>query len=306
MKKIERLIAIVMILLQKETVSASEFSKLFGVTPRTIQRDMDSLLYANIPIFAKHGPSGGYSLMESYKLDKRLFNQKDIENMVIAVSGFDELIMDPEIQLTLEKIKGMGIHPPFIQLEFSFYEWIGRSELQQEIVQIRHAIAHHYLLEFDYIDKNGKDSMRCIEPYKLLYRERFWYIQGYDVNKNIFRIFKITRMSNIIKKALFSSRIEYEKLPDIQKISHTDSDNLKIKLLISPSIRDQFVERFGITCINRHDHNKYIATIFLPDNQYSYQYLLGFGNKIEIIEPQSYIINFINFIKNTLNVYKIT
>ena len=304
MKKIERLIALVMILLQKETVSAAEFSQLFGVTPRTIQRDMDSLLYAGIPIFAKHGPSGGYSLMETYKLDKRLFNQKDIENMMIALSGFDELIMDPEIQLTLEKIKGMSTQPPLVQLDFSFYEWIGRSELQQDILQIKYAIAQHHLLEFDYVDQNGKASRRRIEPYKLHYRERFWYVQGYDVNKNTFRLFKITRMSNIIKKALFSSRLEYETLPDFKRINHIEQNNLKIKLLISSSIRDQFVERFGKDCITPHDQNKSIAIIFLPDNQYAYQYLLGFGNKIEIIEPQTFIFNFIDFLKDTLNVYK--
>lgn len=62
-----------MILLQKETVSAKESSQLFGVTPRTIQIDMGSLLYAGMPILAKHGNSGGHSLIETYKLDKRLF-----------------------------------------------------------------------------------------------------------------------------------------------------------------------------------------------------------------------------------------
>ncbi|MED3737092.1 helix-turn-helix transcriptional regulator [Virgibacillus pantothenticus] len=72
MKKIERLISIVMILLQKEVVSASEFSRLFNVTKRTIQRDMETLSYANIPIYAKYGAEGGHALMEEYKFDKRL------------------------------------------------------------------------------------------------------------------------------------------------------------------------------------------------------------------------------------------
>lgn len=77
MQKIERLISIIMILLQKEVVSATEFSHLFHVTKRTIQRDMETLSYANIPIYAKHGHKGGYALMEEYKFDKRLLNRKD-------------------------------------------------------------------------------------------------------------------------------------------------------------------------------------------------------------------------------------
>lgn len=304
MKKIERLIAIVMILLEKETVSSKKLSHVFGVTPRTIQRDMDTLLYAGIPIFSRQGPTGGYSLMATYKFDKRLFNQQDIENMVIALSGFDRLIIDSEIQVTLEKIKSMSIHPPLIQLDFSFYEWSGRAEFYEEIIKIKHAISNQFTVGFEYIDRSGVPSLRHIEPYKLHYREQFWYLQGYDINKGAFRIFKITRMSHIRKKHPFSSRLEYVKLPELKKEMTSKQNDIVVKLSISPSIRDQFVERFGRDCISQTGNNNYLANILLPDNHYTYQYLLGFGNKIKIIEPQSFIFNFTNFLRETLDFYK--
>lgn len=103
MKKVERLISIVMILLQKEIVSATEFAHLFNVSKRTIQRDMEALGYANIPIYAEHGADGGYALMNEYKLDKRLINSQDVENILISLGGYDQLITNPDIQMTIQK-----------------------------------------------------------------------------------------------------------------------------------------------------------------------------------------------------------
>lgn len=106
MKKIERLISIVMILLQKETVSVTEFSRLFHVTKRTIQRDMEALSYANIPIYAEYGTEGEYALMKEYKFDKRLLNSKDIENILVDLGGFEQLITNQDVQTTIQKING--------------------------------------------------------------------------------------------------------------------------------------------------------------------------------------------------------
>ena len=75
-----------------KNVSASEFSELFNVSKRTIQRDMEALSYAGIPIYAEYGSKGGYAIMEEYKFDKRLLNHNDIENILIALEGFEGLI----------------------------------------------------------------------------------------------------------------------------------------------------------------------------------------------------------------------
>lgn len=127
-EKIERLISIVMILLQKETVSATEFSRLFHVTKRTIQRDMEALSYANIPIYAEYGAEGGYALMKEYKFDKRLLNSKDIENILVALGGFEQLITNQDVQTTIQKIKGMTSTDISPTLDLTFYDWPGEDK----------------------------------------------------------------------------------------------------------------------------------------------------------------------------------
>jgi predicted DNA-binding transcriptional regulator YafY len=302
MKKIERLISIVMILLQKEVVSASEFSRLFNVTRRTIQRDMEALSYANIPIYAEYGAEGGYALMEEYKFDKRLLNHKDIENIFIALGGFEGLITNQEIQTTIQKIKGMTSADISPKLNLSFYEWAGRSQMNEDILFIKQAIENHWLLKFEYVDQAGNISHRIVEPYKLHLSEMHWYLFGYSLERENYRTFKLTRITNIQTDGYFVPRPE--KVLE-EKRQHNEQQNLvSVQLMIDVAVKDQFIERYGKNAVTKVTTRSYLTTIELPENQFAYQFLAGFGNKVKIIEPKSFITNYLNFLEEAVKLYK--
>lgn len=65
--KIDRQIGILSILLQKDTVTASYLAEQFEVSRRTINRDIEDLCKAGIPVVTKQGINGGISIMEDYK-----------------------------------------------------------------------------------------------------------------------------------------------------------------------------------------------------------------------------------------------
>jgi predicted DNA-binding transcriptional regulator YafY len=98
--KIERLINIIMLLLENDTISANSLAQRFGVSKRTILRDMDSLILAQ-------GPKGGFGIMDSYKFNKRLLTEFDIQNILIALSGLSEFTADKETALTIDKLKSL-------------------------------------------------------------------------------------------------------------------------------------------------------------------------------------------------------
>lgn len=302
MKKIERLISIVMILLQKEVVSASEFSRLFHVTKRTIQRDMEALSYANIPIYAKYGAEGGYALMEEYKFDKRLLNHKDIENILIALGGFEQLITNQEIQTTILKIKGMTSADISPKLDLTFYDWAGRSQIEEAILFIKQAIEKNWLLKFEYVDQKGNITSRIVEPYKMHLREMHWYLFGYSLEREDYRTFKLTRITNIQKDGFFVPRSD--KVLEQEK-QHNEQQNLvSVELLIDVAVRDQFIERYGNNAVTKVTSRSYLATIELPMNQFAYQFLAGFGNKVKMIKPKAFIAKYLNFLEDTVKLYK--
>lgn len=302
MKKVERLISIVMILLQKEVVSASEFSRLFNVTKRTIQRDMEALSYANIPIYAEYGPEGGYALMEGYKFDKRLLNHMDIENILVALGGFEGLITNQEIQSTIQKIKGMASADVSPTLDLTFYDWPGRSLIKEEILFIRQAIENNWLLKFEYVDQIGNKTYRLVEPYKVHFREMHWYLFGYSLERKDYRTFKLTRILNIQKDGFFVPRTDREFKHEKQ---HNEQKNLvNVQLSIDIAVRDQFIERYGKNAVIKETARSYLATIELPENQYAYQFLAGFGNKVKIIKPKGFIEKYVNFLERAVELYK--
>lgn len=193
-----------MILLQKKSVSASEFSRLFNVSKRTIQRDMETLSYARIPVYATYGAEGGYALMVDYKFDKRLLNNSDIENILVALSGFEQLITNQEIQTTIQKIKGMTSADISPKYDLSFYDWTGRRQIKEDVSFIRQAIENNWLLKFEYVDQKGNITYRSVEPYKLHLSEMHWYLIGFSLEREDYRTFKLTRITNIEKEGFFS------------------------------------------------------------------------------------------------------
>ena len=76
--KIDRLIGILSILLQKEKTTAPELAERFEVSRRTINRDIEELCMAGIPIQTTQGSGGGISIMEGFSMDRTLLTSKDM------------------------------------------------------------------------------------------------------------------------------------------------------------------------------------------------------------------------------------
>ena len=62
--KIQRLISIITILLDKKRIGAQELAEMFEVSTRTIYRDIDAINMAGIPICSTSGVGGGFEIMQ--------------------------------------------------------------------------------------------------------------------------------------------------------------------------------------------------------------------------------------------------
>ena len=87
--KIERLLLIIIYLLNHKRVSAKTLSNQFDVSVRTIQRDIDTLTLAGFPIISFVGIDGGYEIDEQYKMHIQLADDQDYEIILSALKGFN-------------------------------------------------------------------------------------------------------------------------------------------------------------------------------------------------------------------------
>ena len=89
--KIERLIGILSILLQKDKVTSSELAEKFEVSRRTILRDIDTLNISGIPIVSDRGNGGGISIMDGYRIDRTLLSSDDMQAILSGLRSLDSV-----------------------------------------------------------------------------------------------------------------------------------------------------------------------------------------------------------------------
>ncbi|GIO34401.1 MULTISPECIES: helix-turn-helix transcriptional regulator [Paenibacillus] len=302
MEKVERLISIIMILLKKDVVSTKEFAQLFNVSKRTILRDMETLSLSNIPIYAVNGVNGGYGIMDEYKVDKRLLSSADLENILTALGGLEQILISEEVEVTIKKIEAM-VSPltPKGSIQLSFYDWEGRSEIRQTLKKCQEAILARRFISFDYIDKNGVITNRMVEPYQLHFSETSWYLKGFCLHRMRYRTFKLSRMDHLqLDEKTFSPRDD--SLEQEQDASY-QPELVAVKALISPNIKDHFIERYGRKSIENYNSEFFLATIHVPQNSIGFQFLAGFGTNLKIVAPRTYVEDFRNYLNQMMEKY---
>lgn len=308
--KIDRLISIIMVLLNNERVSAIQLAEMFEVSTRTIYRDIETISLAGIPITTYNGANGGISIMEEYKVDKKIFTTSDISTILMGLSSVSTTLSNKEIIGTLEKVKSLlpkeqakDIELKSNQITIDLTTWMGNKSFQSNIDKVKSALNDNKHLRFEYYGINRNKDKRCIEPYKLILKENNWYLQGYCTLKEDFRVFKLSRISNLeILESVFIPR-EFKSKP-LDGSGWIDKRLITIKLLVDWSLREQMVERCGEDNVQAYGEDKFIVKFpFVPDDL-GYNILMGFGGKCECLAPENIRIELIKRIKNLLYVYE--
>ena len=95
MQKLDRLLSIVLMLHTKRVVRAEELARHFGVSPRTIYRDVNTLCEAGVPVASEAGV--GYSLVRGYHLPPVMFTDEEASAVVIGTEFLRGLSALPEL-----------------------------------------------------------------------------------------------------------------------------------------------------------------------------------------------------------------
>lgn len=289
--KMDRLLSITMLLLDKKRIGAKELAEKFEVSPRTIYRDIDTLNLAGIPIRSTSGVGGGFEIMENYKMDKKVFSASDLSAILTSLTGFSNMMQGKELASALAKVKSFipadrvkEIETKINQFDLDLRPWLGNRNIQRYIETTKTALQENRLLTFDYSDQHGNSTSRMIEPYQLVLKNSQWYLQGYCLNRNDFRLFKVNRMTNLqIKKEQFSPR-QYQK-PQLDFTNMLDTLQTNIKLRIHREVMDMVLDYCSFEHFIPDGNEHYLVDFPFIENDYYYNVLFSFGNKCECLEP---------------------
>lgn len=289
--KIDRLVSIIMILLEQKRISAQKLADMFEVSPRTIYRDIDAINMAGIPIRSTSGVGGGFEVMPEYKIDKKVFSANDLSALLMGLSSLSNMIRGDELIHALAKVKSFipadkakDIELKVNQIWIDLSPWTGNRNTQPYLEMIKEGLQENKLLSFEYVAHHGNRTKRIVEPYQLVLKGSHWYLQAYCRKRNDFRLFRLSRMSNLqMQEEIFTPR-HYQK-PQLDFDDILTSMQTKIKLRIHKSVMDRVLDFCSYEDFSPDDDGYYIVDFPFVENEYHYDILLGFGDKCECLEP---------------------
>lgn len=289
--KVDRLVSIIMILLDKERIGAQELADRFEVSPRTIYRDIDTINMAGIPVCSTSGVGGGFEIMQKYKIDRKVFSAADLSAILMGLSNLSNVMRGDELVNALAKVKSFipadrakDIELKANQIDIDLSPWMGNRKIQPYLEIVKTALQESRLLSFEYIAHHGNKTARTAEPYQLVLKSSHWYLQGYCHKRNDYRLFKLSRMSNLqMKEETFTPRDYQKPMLDFAEILETMQT--KIKIRIHKSVMDRVLDFCSYEDFSPDGDAHYIVNFPFIENDYHYDILLGFGDKCECLEP---------------------
>lgn len=289
--KIDRLLSITLMLINRPMVTAKELSDRFDVSVRTIYRDIESIAAAGIPVSASNGKGGGYSLIDNYRIDRQLLNLTDMLSILTALKGINTSLNNRDIDTTIDKIeslvpddKALQVRRHFENIIIDLAPWNCDTGYKTVLETINSAISSNHCITFNYRNLKGEESCRTIEPMTLILKTWCWYCFGFCIDKNDYRLFRLSR----IHGCSITSR-QFTRRP----VRFVDTDLLKvdtrtpvpIQLRFSPDSLSRIEEHFGSCPRTIDEAGHFIVTLEFPEDEWIYAIILGFGDHCEVLSP---------------------
>lgn len=302
--KIDRLIGILSILLQRDRVTAAELAEKFEVSRRTIVRDIEDLCKAGIPVAASQGRGGGISVMEGFRIDRTLLSEEDMKAILTGLQSLDSVSESKRYRRIMDKLDAKNTAETVsagnsIIVDLSSWD---KSAVSLKLETVRSAAENRKKLGFMYYSPE-RTERREIEPYRLVFQWSSWYVWGFCTKRNDYRMFKLTRMTDLAVGEEFVPR----DIPaySCDKLRHAKG-GIAVKVRFDSSVKWRLVDEFGAENLpSANDEDGSITLDFTwSDVPSFFSYIAGFREAAEIIAPEEYRREFSELLENMLKKYR--
>jgi predicted DNA-binding transcriptional regulator YafY len=201
MSRADRLFQIVDLLRRRRFMTAAQLAEHFEVSQRTIYRDVLELSASGIPVLGEAGV--GYRLDPNYKLPPLMFNNDEIEALVIGMRMVESW-GDDELRLSagtiIDKVNAVISQGGRQQLKdtalFSLSFGKGKAA-SRHLGSLRRAVNERRKVVIRYSNAEGAVSTRTIRSLGLFFWGKSWTVAAYCELRRSFRNFRVDRVEGI-------------------------------------------------------------------------------------------------------------
>lgn len=204
-KRLTRLTAILTQLQSKRILTAKILAEKFGVSNRTIYRDIKSLENAGVPIITEEGK--GYRIMEGYRIPPIMFTEEEANALLTAElilqSSKDSSLIDKFSQ-AIAKIR--AVIPYKVKDRTERLEqrmgitntYIDNSQKSRCLLEIQKALIEYSVISITYTNKAGQTTKRDLEPFAVYTNQNYeWVMVAFCKLRKDFRTFSLTGIDNL-------------------------------------------------------------------------------------------------------------
>ncbi len=294
LKKFDRVVAILTQLQSKRVVRAQDLADKFGVSLRTIYRDIRTLESSGVPIMSEAGI--GYSIMEGYRLPPVMFTREEASSFITAeklMQKFTDKSLGNFYEKAMTKVKSVlrtadkdWIDVLENQIKINPSQRLFNENIPNSLEIILESLADKRQIILDYKSFAEEVTERIIEPIGVFHEHNFWYVMGYCLLRKDYRQFRTDRILNIKRTTQRFTR-KHGKLEDYRK-EFLETNKIKVSILVDKKFTKYIAgskKYYGF--IEEKETEKGIQMTFLTSEiaQGFPRWFLMFGDHATILEP---------------------
>lgn len=303
--KTDRLYALTLYLLNHGKSSASELAKHFEVSVRTIQRDIDALCQAGIPICAFTGTNGGYEILDDFKMNNQLASEDEYAYIATAINGLKTVTNNPMATDIYEKVSAISKNSSTgMILDFSVLREGDENLLQM----LQSAVKNKKVVKFSYTNNSGETRNHCVEPVAVIYKWYAWYMLAYNSEKQDYRTYKLVRMEDVCTT---EDQFSKEHMPAEDILNNCNNSyqgrdiTTKVRMRCHGNAIHRIKEYLNGQVIKSFEDGTAVMEIHVVENeQWWIGVVLSQGKEVEVIEPEYIKARIIEYAKDILFLYE--
>ncbi|MDB5016960.1 MAG: hypothetical protein JWQ84_1792 [Mucilaginibacter sp.] len=297
MNRIDRVSAILIQLQSRRVVKAIDIAERFGISLRTVYRDVKTLEEAGIPIIGEAGV--GYSIMDGYRLPPVMFTREEATAFLTA-EKFVEKLTDAsttehyksamyKIRAILKTAEKNLLEDIDSKIEVLKSHSQLRVDNKDHIQTLLNSMAHKNIITIDYFASHSQQhTKRDIEPIGIFYKDSYWHLIAYCRMRRDYRDFRIDRIDNV----LVTSRVFDNKHPTLKAYIAQTAKDRELELVIiqvDKSITSHLeFQKYYSGFVSEKAIGDQIEMTFLTMSLEGFaRWFMMFGDQAEIISPES-------------------
>ena len=291
MNRVDRLVAQILYLQSHPLCTADELAGHFGLSLRTIYRDLAALGEAGVPVVAQAGV--GYSLARGYHLPPVSFTTEEAAALVtgglLVERSADASVRRP-MRSALMKVRAVlprALQAQMVRLEQSMVTTATPEQPAKgaDLTLLQQALAQRRLLRFGYLGWGKSDAMeREAEPLGLIHYLERWHLIAWCRARKELRDFRTDRMSRVsVLKEIFEPRTDFDIGDYIQSMPRPE---LRAEVCFTPLAVDRARREWWLGIVNeRETAPGTVLTLATVDWGRLTGWLLSFGEEAQVLSP---------------------